>query len=59
MIFGKKYTDSVFNIQIDGVVVDRVHVTTFLGVLVDDEFTWYNHITSVCNYISKKYVNVI
>ena len=53
MIFGKKYTDSVFNIQIDGVVVDRVHVTKFLGVLVDDELTWNNHITSVCKNISK------
>ena len=53
MIFGKKYTDSLFNIQIDGVVVDRVHVTKFLGVLVDDELTWNNHITSVCKNISK------
>ena len=53
MIFGKKYTDSVFNIQIDGVVVDRVHVTKFLGVLVDDALTWNNHITSACKNISK------
>ena len=47
------HADSVFNIQIDGVVVDRVHVQKFLGVLVDDELTWNNHITSVCKNISK------
>ena len=44
----KKYADGVFNIQIDGVVVDRVHVTKFLGVLVDDELTCNNHITFAC-----------
>ena len=53
MIFGEKYTDSVCNIKIDGVVVDRVHGTTFLGVLVDDELTLNNHITSVCKNIYK------
>ena len=30
------YSYAYSNIQIDGVVVDRVHVTKFLGVLVDD-----------------------
>ena len=40
MIFGNKYTDSVFIINIDG-VVDRAHVTKFLGILVDIKLNIY------------------
>jgi hypothetical protein len=52
MIFGpkKKAANSDINISINGITLNRVHQTTFLGIILDDGCTWKPHIT----YLSKK-----
>ncbi len=53
MLFSGKRNYDDFNISIDGMRVDRVHVTKFLGVLVDENLSWTDHIISVCKNVSK------
>ena len=40
-------------IKINGVPIERVYVTKFLGVLIDASLTWKNHIEYTCKKISK------
>ncbi len=53
MIFNGNRRGEECNISIDGMNVNRVHVTKFLGVLVDDKLSWTNQITSVCKNVAK------
>ncbi len=53
MIFKNKKDNKVCNLIIDGVNVEKVHVTKFLGVKVDDQLTWNDQINSVCTHLSK------
>lgn len=53
MIFDSKGKEIDCTISIDGVNVERVHVTKFLGVLVDDKLSWHNQISSVSRNVSK------
>ena len=41
------------NIRINNCVIDRVHVTKFLGVLIDEKLNWKKHITFICSKLSK------
>ena len=56
MILKNKYFPSAsinFNISIDNNQLSQVKTTKFLGVLIDDSFSWKTHTTDVCNIISK------
>jgi len=41
------------NICIDGVLIETVNKTKFLGVIIDNKLSWKEHITYICNKISK------
>ena len=46
MIFGNKKIDKDMNIcvGINGISIDRVYNTTFLGVTIHDKLNWKEHI---------------
>ena len=49
----KKYDSTVCVVNIDGVILEQVHATKFLGVIVDDKLLWKSHTNYLCNKISK------
>ena len=55
MIFGNKKIDKYMNIcvRINGLSIDRVYNTKFLGVMIDDKLNWKEHITMIRTKISK------
>ena len=56
ILFGRKYLyadTSSLVIYIDGVVLDRVANTKFLGVIIDSRLTWNAHITCICSKIAR------
>ena len=53
IVFSNKHASCQFNININGVVIDRVYVTKFLGVMVDSKFSWSYHIKHVQGKIAK------
>ena len=40
-------------IKIDGVAVDKVNETKFLGIIIDEQLKWKPHISHVCSKVSK------
>lgn len=54
IIFNQKHMP-LPNIQItiDSIVIEQVHETKFLGVLIDSDLTWSGHINSVCLKLSR------
>ena len=58
MIFGNKKIDKDMNIRvgiitINGISIDRVYNTTFLGVTIDDKLNWKEHIKMIQSKLSK------
>lgn len=49
----RKSTSNVNDIKIDNEVIDRVYTTKFLGVILDSQFKWFEHIQHVKSKISK------
>ena len=49
----KKYKDNIFDVKLDGKHITRVHFCKFLGVILDDELRWSNHIMYIKNKVSK------
>ena len=49
MIFGNKKIDKDMNIRvgINGISIDRVYNTNFLGVTIDDKLNWKEHIKMI------------
>ena len=41
------------DIYIDGIEIDTVNHTQFLGVIIDNKINWSDHIKYICNKISK------
>jgi len=41
------------NIYIEGITIETVVKTKFLGVIIDNKLTWKEHINYICNKISK------
>ena len=52
MLFCNKNIPS-FHIELDVVELQRVNFTKFLGVLIDEKFSWLFHIGLVKNKISR------
>ena len=40
-------------IEIDGVIIETVNWTKFLGIIVDNKLTWTQHINELCNKVAK------
>ena len=40
-------------IKFNNTIIERVHETKFLGVFIDSNLSWSNHIDSICSKISK------
>jgi hypothetical protein len=53
----KPYLDDC-NLKIDSLKVNRVQVTKFLGVLVDEKCSWSDHINAVYKNVSKNIYNI-
>ena len=53
MVFSKcKYNQDI-TINIDGNVINKVSSTKFLGIHIDDQLTWKEHINTVYSKVSK------
>ena len=53
ILFGNRKYNEDIDITINNVKIDRVYVTKFLGVLIDSNLNWKEHIDSINNKISK------
>ena len=53
ILFGNRKHNEDIDITINNVKIDRVYVTQFLGVLIDSNLNWKEHIDSINNKISK------
>ena len=39
-----RYSSTPADIKVDNTILDRVYVTKFLGILIDDKLNWKEHI---------------
>ena len=53
MVFGNKKCENNHLVSINGMYINRVYVTKFLGVLIDCHLNWSEHINLIKNKISK------
>ena len=53
MLFHKRRTPPVINFTINNRDIDRVAQFTFLGIILDENLTWKNHINMISNKLSK------
>ena len=57
VIFKNRQSNRVYDddidISIDGVQIDKVSCTKFLGIIIDESLTWNDHNTYVTNIVSK------
>ena len=53
MVFGNKKCENNHLVSINDMYINRVYVTTFLGVHIDCHLNWSEHITLIKNKISK------
>ncbi len=53
MLFRNRPTDVDFNVFIENERINRVHVTKFLGIFIDDKLNWKHHINTVRSKLSK------
>ena len=53
MIFHKRRMIEQINFSINNTVIDQVFQFSFLGILLDENVSWKNHITMVTNKLSK------
>ena len=53
MIFGNKQCEDSHVVSINGMNIERVYVTKFLGVHIDSHLNWGEHINHIKSKISK------
>ena len=53
ILFGTKHFPADFELSIDGIVLQSVSFTKFLGVFIDKKLTWNKHIDFVATKIAK------
>ena len=53
MVFGDKKCENNHLVSINGMYINRVYVTKFIGVHIDCHLNWSEHINLIKNYISK------
>ena len=54
MFFGNRKLTVDISVKINKETINRVNVTTFLGVMIDDKLNWKNHICLVKSKLSKR-----
>ena len=50
MLFRNRPPDVDFNVFIEHERINRVHVTKFLGIYIDDKLKWKYHINTVIDH---------
>ena len=53
MVFSSKTVYKNINIVFDEQLIERVHTTKFLGVIIDDKLSWHHRIVYVCMKLNK------
>ena len=53
MIFGNKRYEENYMVSIDGININRVYVTKFLGVHIDSKLNWNEHISVIKTKVAK------
>ena len=53
MIFGNKRFEENYMISINGMNINRVYVTKFLGVHIDSKLNWNEHISVIKTKVAK------
>ena len=53
IIFGKKRVPDDFHIIINGMAIERVYSTKFLGVIIDHRLNWKEHVSQVTIKLNK------
>ena len=53
ILFGNRKYNGDVDIKINGINIERVYVTKFLGVLIDHKLNWKDHINHICNKVSR------
>ena len=56
MLFGtkQKLANASFKIQLHGSDIDRVRNFCYLGVILDEELSWKEHVIKVCAKVNKR-----
>ena len=57
MIFGNKRFEENYMISINGMNINRVYVTKFLGVHIDSKLNWNEHISVIKTKVAKKCID--
>ena len=58
MLFGNYCKKTNIDIKVDNSILDRVYVTKFLGILIDDKLNWKEHIDMIKSKLSKTIANI-
>ena len=53
MLFHKRCKVNTINIKIDLRTIERVSQFSFLGIMIDENLTWKNHVNMITNKLSK------
>ena len=53
MLFHKRRKANPINIKIDHRTIERVSQFSFLGIMIDENLTWKNHVNMITNKLSK------
>ena len=53
IIFGNRKYKGEVDIKINDISIERVYTTKFLGVLIDHQLNWKEHIDYICNKVSR------
>ena len=48
-----KRIDSDFELKMGGYIIERTKTYRYLGLLVDDKFSWENHVSEICCKLSQ------
>ena len=51
----QRYIASDIHLQIDGMLIEKVLATKFLGVMLNENLTWTDHVKVVLNKTSKNF----
>ena len=55
MIFGNNIYEDNYMVSINGMNINRVYVTTFLGVHIDSKLNWNEHISVIKTKLAKMF----
>lgn len=53
ILFGNNKINTQINIQIDGVIIERVKEIKFLGTIIDEKLSWKSHIKNIHSKVSR------